>query len=78
MVGFKESRHATVDYVCSQIMYQNESCVRINNPYSDVFKVQVGVHQGSVLSPLLFIIILGALSQEFQAGCPWELCMLTT
>ena len=29
-----------------------------------------GVHQGSVLSPLLFIIILEALSREFQTGCP--------
>ena len=57
-----------------QIMYQNaRSCVRINNLYSDVFIVQVGVHRGSVLSPLLFIIVLEASPQEFQTGCPWEL-----
>ena len=31
-----------------------------------------GVHQGSVLSPLLFIIVLVALSLEFRAGVPWE------
>ena len=44
-----------------QIMYQNaRSPVRINNSYSGVFKVQVGVHQGSVLSPLIFMIILKA------------------
>ena len=36
------------------------------------FEVKVGVHQGSVLSPLLFIIVLEALSQEFQAGVPLE------
>ena len=30
------------------------------------------IHQGSVLSPLLFIIVLEALSHEFQAGVPWE------
>ena len=35
--------------------------------------VGVGVHQGSVLSPLLFIIVLEALSREFRTGCPWEL-----
>ena len=34
--------------------------------------MKVGVHQGSVLSPLLFIIVLEALSCEFQAGVPWE------
>ena len=33
----------------------------------------VDVHQGSVLSPLLFIIVLEALSREFRTGCPWEL-----
>ena len=27
----------------------------------------------SVLSPVLFIIVLEALPQEFQSGCPWEL-----
>ena len=36
------------------------------------FEVKVGVHQGSVLSPLLFIIVLEALSREFGAGVPWE------
>ena len=35
--------------------------------------VGVGVHQGSVLSPPLFIIVLEALSREFRTGCPWEL-----
>ena len=32
-----------------------------------------GVHQGSVLSPLLFNIVLEALSREFREGLPWEL-----
>ena len=35
--------------------------------------MQVGVHQGSVLSPLLFILVLEALSREFRTGVPWEL-----
>ena len=35
--------------------------------------MKVGLHQGSVLSPLLFIIVLEALSMEFRTGCPWEL-----
>ena len=34
--------------------------------------VKVDVHQGSVLSPLLFIIVLEALSREFRSGVPWE------
>ena len=34
---------------------------------------RMGVHQGSVFSPLIFIIVLEALSKEFRTGCPWEL-----
>ena len=34
--------------------------------------MKVGVHHGSVLSPLLFIIVLEALSREFRAGVSWE------
>ena len=53
-------------------MFENpRSSVRVGNSYSKSFKV--GVHQGSVLSPLLFIIVLEALSLEFKVGCPWEL-----
>ena len=39
--------------------------------YSEEFEVK-GVHQGSVLSPLLFMIVLEALSREFPCGVPWE------
>ena len=50
-----------------------KSAIRINGQFSAEFGVTVGVHQGSVLSPLLFIIVMEALSQEFRTGCPWEL-----
>jgi hypothetical protein len=57
-----------------QSMYSNvRSRVRVGEGFSDEFQVKVGVHQGSVLSPLLFIIVLEALSREFRSGCPWEL-----
>ena len=46
--------------------------MRVNNLFSDVFDMQVGVHQGSVLSPLLFIIVLETSSREFCTSCPWE------
>ena len=41
-----------------QGMYANAlSCVHVCEGYSEEFEVKVGVHQGSVLSSLLFIII---------------------
>ena len=35
---------------------------RVGEGYSEEFEVKVSVHQSSVLSPLLFIIVLEALS----------------
>ena len=56
-----------------QGMYANAwSHVRVGEGYSEEFEVKVGVHQGSVLSPQLFIIVLEALSWEFRCGVPWE------
>ena len=56
-----------------QGMYSNaRSRVHVGEGYSEEFEVKVGVHQGSVLSPLLFIIVLKALSPEFRCGVPWE------
>ena len=34
---------------------------------------QVGMHQGSALSPLLFVIVMEAISREFRVALPWEL-----
>ena len=56
-----------------QGMYSNaRSRVPVGEGYSEEFEVKVGVHQGSVLRPLLFIIVLEALSREFRCGVPWE------
>ena len=54
-------------------MYEDATMtVRVNGRESKAFSVRVGVHQGSVLGPLLFIIVLEALSREFR-GLPMEL-----
>ena len=55
-----------------QGMYANaRSRVRVGEGFSKEFEVKVHqVHQGSVLSPLLFIIVLEALSREFRLVFP--------
>ena len=56
-----------------QGMYANEqSHVHVCEGYSEEFEVKVRVHQDSVLSRLLFIIVLEALPREFCSGVPWE------
>jgi len=40
---------------------------------SKAFNVKVGLHQRSVLSPLLFVIVMEMISKELRAGLPLEL-----
>ena len=67
------SDRCTVDeWILSVIKAMNEDSstkVRMNGRESRAFNV--GVHQGSVLSPLLFV--LEALSKEFREGLPMEM-----
>ena len=45
-----------------QGMYPNgKSWVHVGEVYSKEFEVKVGVHQGSIFNPLLFILVLEAL-----------------
>ena len=62
-----------------QGIYSNaRSRVRVGEGYSEEFEVTVDVHQGSVLSPLLFIIVLEPLSREFHCGSHGRTSMLMT
>ena len=46
--------------------------------YSEEFEVKVGVHQGSVLSPLLFITVLEALSRESPGRTSMPMTLLSS
>ena len=35
------------------------------------FEVKVGMHQGSALSPLLFVTVMETISREFRVALPW-------
>ena len=39
----------------------------------ECFEVKVGMHQGSALCSLLFLIVIEAISREFRVALPWEL-----
>jgi hypothetical protein len=57
-------------------MYEGvTTVVKMKDGESDGFEVKAGVHQDSVLSPppLLFIIVMEALSSEFHVGLPRQL-----
>ena len=47
--------------------------VRVGSAYSEEFEVKVGVHQGSVLSPLLFAIVVNVITENARRGVVNEL-----
>jgi len=40
---------------------------------AEELNILVGMHEGSVLIPLLFIIEMDELTKEIKKGVPWEL-----
>ena len=40
---------------------------------TEEFKVGVGLHQGSVLSPFLFDIIIDRLTEDIRKDVPWDM-----
>ena len=40
---------------------------------SSGFEVKAGMHKSSALSPLLFVIVMEAISRKFRVALPWEL-----
>ena len=54
--------------------YRGASTVlRTTNGRTDEFHIKVGLHQGSGLSPFLFIVVLDVISEEFRCGLPNEM-----
>src|SRR5437899_221963 len=49
------------------------TAVKRNGEESESFEVKMGVHQGSVLSPILFNIVMQAIADNFKKDLPWEL-----
>ncbi|VDO37871.1 unnamed protein product [Heligmosomoides polygyrus] len=37
------------------------------------FPISVGVHQGSALSPLFFVVVMDAITRDLQKAAPWTL-----
>ena len=52
---------------------QRLAVVRKDAGLSESFEMKVGLHQGSVLSPLLFAAVMDVVSSEARSGLPSEL-----
>ena len=57
-----------------QDMYEDcETQVTTREGNTEYFNVKVGLHQGSAISPLLFIIIMDVLASEIDKEPPWAM-----
>ena len=52
-----------------------EVTTRVQTDYGETeeFGIEVGLHQGSALSPFLFVTIMDTLTEEVRSDIPWEL-----
>ncbi|KAK3561907.1 hypothetical protein QTP86_019031, partial [Hemibagrus guttatus] len=61
-------------YVRVVHMYErSRTVVRCAVGQTEEFKVEVGLHQGSALSPFLFAIVMDQLSEEVRRESPWTM-----
>ncbi|KAK3542796.1 hypothetical protein QTP70_002997 [Hemibagrus guttatus] len=57
-----------------QVMYErSRTVVRCAVGQTEEFNVEVGLHQGSALSPFLFAIVMDQLSEEVRQESPWTM-----
>jgi hypothetical protein len=56
-------------------MYDNiVTNVRTSEGDTNDFSINIGLHQGSALSPYLFALMMDEVTRDIQGGIPW--CML--
>ncbi len=54
-------------------MYREPVCVvKLGGGESEGFEVGTGLHQGSALSPLLFVLLLDEASKAVRSGLSWK------
>ena len=58
---------------CTDIYQKSETVVRCAVGTTESFKVKVGLHQGSALSPFLFAVIMDKLTDEVRRKPAWTM-----
>ena len=65
--------NACYEVKCIMALYEDaRTKVMCGSGFSESFSVGVGVHQGSVLSPLLFATVIDVLSETVKKDALWE------
>ncbi|KAK3555452.1 hypothetical protein QTP86_016099 [Hemibagrus guttatus] len=59
--------------VCQELYERSRTVVRCAVHQTEEFKGEVGLHQGSALSPFLFAMVMDQLSEEVRQESPWTM-----
>jgi len=81
VISWAMCKHGVEEWLVSAVMSMYtgvKTVVRTVYGNSKGFEVKVGMHQGSAESPLLFVIVMEAISREFRVALHGNCCMLMT
>ncbi|KAK3512706.1 hypothetical protein QTP70_023157 [Hemibagrus guttatus] len=69
-----KAKQKTYDELYTRDMYErSRTVVRCAVGQTEEFKVEVGLHQASALSPFLFAMVMDQLSEEVRQESPWTM-----
>ena len=75
IICFALRRKGVPEYLVDEVMSLKDckAAVSVDGKLSSSFSVKAGIHQGSALSPLLFIMVMDVLTEDMRDGSLMEL-----
>ena len=61
------------DQIVQEIYGSSKTQVVTQKGETEYFPIEVGLQQGSALSPLLFVIIMDVLTENIEKDLPWSM-----